>query len=472
MKLIATHFLLNLLACLGTAVAATAERPPNVIVILADDQGAGDSGLMPRNAFIHTPNLDRLARSGVLFDNAYCSSSMCTPSRAGMLTGKYPSRVGIYDVGDALIGVPRGEKFMSQYFQERGYATAMIGKWHLGGELEDYNYPLSRGFDRFWGFLDSTHDYWKADTGSSLIYGSQSHAPIFDQREEVKEIDYLTREITKQSLAFIEENKDRPFFLYIGHHPPHVPLQAPRDVYDKYAGSGYGGKAKITRAMMDVLDEGIGQLLDELDRLGLRDDTIIVYSTDNGGGEPDAHLNWKLRGGKFTFWEGGIRAAPTIISWPGHLPEGKIFGDPVINIDFLPTLLAASGAEPVGPLDGLNLLPHLREGADPLPPRSLHWCLATAKKEFAIRDGDWKLVSTGGGQGLYNLREDPFELRDVAAAHPETAQRLWNKHLDWIKGNVRSLATPEAKDRAKAMRDPAIEAKDYRYSDTFGGERL
>jgi arylsulfatase A-like enzyme len=462
---------LALVALLGSMLAASAERPPNVIVILADDQGVGDSGLMPRNAFIHTPNLDRLARSGVLFDDAYCSSSMCTPSRAGLLTGRYPSRLGIYNVGDSLIGVPRGEKFMSEYFQERGYATAMIGKWHLGGEVEDHNYPLSRGFDRFWGFLDSTHDYWKADTGSSLIYGSQSHAPIFDQREEVKEIDYLTREITEKSLDFIRENKDRPFFLYIGHHPPHVPLQVPRDVYDKYAETGYGNKAKITRAMMDVMDEGIGKVLDELDRLGLRDDTVIVYSTDNGGGEPDAQLNWKHRGGKFTFWEGGIRAAPTIISWPGHLPEGKIFGDPVINIDFLPTLLAATGLEPVGPMDGINLLPYLREGSDPLPQRTLHWCLATAKKEFAIRDGHWKLVSSGGGQGLFNLREDPFEMRDLAAENPDVVKRLWQKHLQWIKGNVPTSATAEARKRAEALRDPEIESRVFRYSDTFGEDR-
>lgn len=466
------HFVFVL--ALGCAFLGSArggeKRKPNVIIILADDQGNADAGFQPHGAFVRTPNLDRLAQRGVVCSNGYASSSMCTPSRAGLLTGKYPSRLGMYDVGDALVGFPRGEELMPEYFKKAGYATALIGKWHLGGELEDYNYPLNKGFDRFWGFLDSTHDYWKADTGSSLIYGHEAFSPIYDQREEVEKIDYLTRDITRKSVEFIEANKDKPFFLYVAYNAAHVPLQVPKDVYDKYGATGYGEKAKVTRAIMEVLDEGVGGIARVLETLGLTKDTIVIYSSDNGGGEPDGQLNGEMRGGKFTFWEGGIRV-PTIVSWPGHLPEGEVYRQPVINIDFLPTVLAAAGISPQAGVEGVDLLPFFRGETKGAPHESLHWSLATAKKDFAIRSGDWKLVRTGGGNGLFNLQEDPSEERDVSREHPDVLARLWDQHLAWTAKNQKTLATPEVKARVKQMGDPAKEAPNYQYSATFGGNR-
>lgn len=451
---------------------ADIKSKPNVVIILADDQGFGDIGFQPHDAFIRTPNIERLAQRGIYFTQGYASSEMCTPSRAGLLSGRYPGALGMYDVGDALIGFPPGQKIMPQYFKELGYATGIVGKWHLGGELEDFNYPLNKGFDRFWGFVDSTHDYWKADTGSSLIYGSRAYSPIYDQRTPVPKIDYLTRDITKEATAFIRDNKDHPFFLYVAYNAAHVPLQAPKEVFDRYANTPYGDKAKTTRAMMEVLDDGVGKILDTLKELKLDDKTIVIYSSDNGGGEPDSQINGDLRGGKFTFWEGGIRV-PTVVSWPGKLPGNKVYTDPIVNLDFLPTLMAAVGGTPEKDIDGVNLLPYLRGEKDGKPHDVLHWSLATARKDFAIRDGDWKLVRTGGGCGLYNLKDDPRELHDLSKEKPKIAEKLWQEHLQWIPQNRPTLSTPEEKARAKAKAaaEPKKSSDSYNYSSTFGGDR-
>jgi len=453
-------------AALGVAELAHGQ-PPNVIVILADDQGYGDVAIQPHNAFVNSPNLDQLARRGIFFTTAYASSSMCTPSRAGLLTGRCPGRLGMYDVSDALIGFPKGQKLMPAYFKDLGYTTGLIGKWHLGGEVADYNHPLNKGFDRFWGFMDSTHDYWRADTGSSLIYGHEAYSPIYDQRTPVAKIDYLTRDITRETLKFIEENKTKPFFLYVAYNAPHVPLQAPKDVYDKYADTGYGEKAKLTRAMQEIEDEGIGQILAALQDFHLTDKTIVIYSSDNGGGEPDGQLNWKLRGGKFVFWEGGIRV-PTIISFPGVLPEGKVFTSPIMNTDFLPTVLALTGGKPEANVEGTDLVPWLTGQKSAPVHDTLHWSMPDATKDFAIRSGDWKLVSTGGGFGLYNLAADPFELSDVSKANPEIVKKLWHDNLAWAKANIPSEATPEARQAAQAKKDPAKAKGSYQYGPSFG----
>jgi arylsulfatase A-like enzyme len=446
---------------------STSNHRPKVILILSDDQGYGDISANSHNAAIATPNIDRIAREGVLFTQGYACAAMCTPSRVGMLSGRHPARLGVYDVsGDSMVSFPREEKIAPQYFKELGYATAAIGKWHVGGELDEfkYNHPLNRGFDRFWGFMGATHDYWKADVGSGADtngrYIECGYNPIFDQHTPVQSMDYLTREISKQGIDFIEANKDRPFFLYLTHHCAHVPLQVPRETYQKYKALGYGDNATTTRAMYDVLDGEIGKLLNKLDELKLTDNTLIIYSSDNGGGEPCSQLNWILRGGKFTLLEGGIRV-PMLMRWPGKIPANKIVDFPVSNLDFLPTMAAACGQKPDRKFEGTNLLPFLMEPKEVSPHDALFWKLPPHTGEYAIRYGDWKLVYTSMGRGLFNLRDDISEMKDMRNAHPELVQKLERMYREWDRQNRPSAFTPEIAKTLK--RNPSKASADHKY---------
>lgn len=448
---------------------------PNIIVILTDDQGYGDTSAGLHDRANYTPNLERLAKRGITFTDGYAAAAMCTPSRATLLSGRYHGRLGIYEVsGDAGMGFPRGEKIMPMYLKEQGYATACIGKWHVGGELPGYEYnrPLNKGFDRFWGFYGSTHDYWKSEPGSGFNttgYQSCGHQPIHDQEEIVQTIKYLTYEITDHSLAFIEANKNRPFFLYVSHHCSHPPLQVPKAIHQQYTGLDYGANATLTRAMYEAMDEGIGKILDQLEQLGIADNTLIFFTSDNGGGDVCAQLNWIYRGGKFDLLEGGIRV-PLIVSWPARLPQNRIYGDPAMNIDFLPTILAAIGARRDPKLEGLNLLPYLK-GQDEMPPRALFWKMPPVFGDYAVRQGDWKLVYTSRGRGLFNLRQDPQELNDLSQQYPETVAQLEARYKQWDQKNIPPVFTPEHQETFMKMEstDP-LDNRNWQYSSTFGDE--
>jgi arylsulfatase A-like enzyme len=326
--------------------------------------------------------------------------------------------------------------------------------------------PTRRGFDRFYGWLDSTHDYWKANTGRSHTHGPCGYAPLWDQETPVDSMDaYLTRELTEKALNFIDRHKDEPFFLYIAHHCSHVPLQVPGETHEKYSPLGSGENTITTRAMYEELDNSIGAVLDRLEQYGLRNNTIIIYQSDNGGGEPEAQLNWIYRGGKFTLLEGGIRV-PTLISWPAGLPVNKTYGHPVINIDFLPTLLAAAGIETEKNFDGINLMPYLKGERKDVPHQELYW---TTGRGFAIRDGDWKLVFTSNGQGLYNLKDDPRELVDMRNELPDKAMQLKEKYDAWNKKNTVVKPSEAEREYVNSVRSHADESlKNWSYSPKFG----
>lgn len=456
-------------------LSRSSSRVPNIIVIFSDDQGYGDTSAGLHDRANYTPNLERLARRGITFTDGYAAASMCTPSRATLLSGRYHGRLGIYDVmGDAGMGFPPGEKIMPQYLKELGYATGCFGKWHVGGDIPGYEYnrPLNKGFDRFWGFYGSTHDYWKSEPGSgfnSTGYHGCGHQPIHDQEDIVQKIKYLTYEITDRSLEFIEENKDRPFFLYIPHHCSHVPLQVPKEIYNEYEDLHYGPNATITRAMYEAMDEGIGKILDRLEQLGIADNTLIFFSSDNGGGDVCAQLSWIYRGGKFDLLEGGIRV-PLMISWPARLPQNRICGDPVMNIDFLPTMLAAIGAPQDPKFEGLNLLPYLR-GQKEIPDRPLFWKMPPGKGDYAVRQGDWKLVYTSRGRGLFNLREDPRELEDLSKAYPARVAQMEELYRQWDLKNIPPVFTAEHRKEFMRMESTdRLDNESWQYSSTFGDE--
>ncbi len=450
-------------------------RRPNVIVILSDDVGYNDCEANAHQTAIHTPNLRRLAEGGVTFTQGYASAPMCTPSRVGLLSGAAPARFGVYDVGgDAAFTWPRGQKILPQLLKEQGYATACIGKWHCGGDIPewDYNHPLRRGFDRFWGFMGSTHDYWKAETGSGFNgagYSSCGYQPIYDQYKVVERIEYLTTDITRQSVRFIEENRERPFFLYLAHHCNHVPIQSPKALYDTYKPLGLGDNTTSTRAMLEEMDRGIGEILDTLEKHGLERDTLVIYSSDNGGGERSGQVNGVFRGGKFTMMEGGIRV-PTLMRWPGRIPANRVYNHPVWNLDFLPTILGALGVTPPEGTEGVNLLPHLAGKVREAPHEALFWKMPESEGDHAVRAGDRKLVFTSMGRGLYDPVSDPGETRDLRGAEPETASRLQALYDAWDRKNRPSLWGPEYHKKYFAPRQSAnpLDNAPRTYSPNFG----
>lgn len=473
----------SLAVCFGATVQvngnpAETRRPPNVIIFLADDQGPADVAKGQHRTPVDAPNFARLADRGIVFTDAYAPSPMCTPSRVGLLSGIHPARFGIYDVGgDSVITFPEEQRLISEFLKDRGYATGMIGKWHAGGMVErwGFNHPLERGFDRFWGFLGSTQDYFDPRIGSGFNgtgYTSCGYNPIYDQRDVVESIEYLTDDITRQAVSFIEENGDSPFFLWISHHAPHVPLQVPRESYDRYAPLGLGRASTITRAMQWHMDMGLGAVMDKLEELGVDDNTLIIYSSDNGGSERSGQLNGDLRGGKFTAMEGGIRV-PMAVSWPAVLPQGRVYTEPVWNLDYAPTIHAAVTGEELAGVEGVNLLPHLLGEVDKAPHEALYWKMPPAVGEHAIRSGDWKLTRSRIGIGLFNIRQDPGERHDLSAGHPDLVDRLERMYAEWDEENQESPWTQEYRQLYQAPRvsDNPLENKDWRYSDTFGEPR-
>ncbi len=451
---------------------------PNVVLILADDLGVNDCAADDHRTAIYTPNLLRLAKAGVTFTEGYASASMCTPSRVGLLSGRYPARFGVYDVsGDASYTWPQEQVIFPQYFKAAGYRTGIIGKWHCGGEIEKwaYNHPLERGFDRFWGFMGSTHDYFDPTPGSGVNgagYWSCGYNPIYDQHDVVQKLNYLTDDIAEQSVRFIRENKERPFFLYVAHHCPHVPLQVPKAVHEKYLPLGYRENTTVTRAMDEVLDRAVGLVLDELEKQGLRENTLVIFSSDNGGSERCGQLNNILRGGKFSVMEGGIRV-PILMSWPGHLPEDVVFCDPVWNLDFLPTALAAVDIKTAELLEGVNLLPYLSGEKNTAPHEALFWRQPAEMEAYAVRSGDWKLVYSKLGRGLYDLKKDPGETVDVRSQYPEVTGRLQKMYDRWDIGNRPSFWNSEYQKKYLSRRtsENELENKSYKYKTTFGEVR-
>lgn len=464
---------------------------PNVIVIMTDDMGSADIDPMPHSALAHTPNISRLAEQGITCTQAYASAPMSLPSRVGLLTGCYPAHNGAYKV-DTVQGLPQEGQTLGEYMHEGGYATAMIGKWHAGGEFTEWQRPENRGFERTFYWHDSTHDYWSADTGRTNTWGAVGYAPIYNQGTPIEHYDtgYLTTDIAQHTLDFVDDNHHRPFFLYVCHHCSHRPLQVPREVYDKYAELGHERSLTAARAMYDILDDFVGQLLDKLNSYGIGENTLIIFSSDNGGGETDGQLNHTSRGGKFTLTEGGLRV-PMIFSWPAVLPAGRIYSQPIINLDFLPTIIAAAGIAPQQEHDGVNLLPHLQGTTKAAPHEVLCWTNGDEpnyqsegwsrentpelfgypfeKGDFAVRKGDWKLVSTVGSVGLFNLREDRAELHDRSGDEPEVYNDLLESYKAWAAGLTQQSYTPEMVEQMKAAQRKVAPLKgSYKYNDMFG----
>ena len=412
------------------ALASGTARRPNILVIVADDLGYADPGFQGGRD-VPTPRLDALAASGVRCTSGYVSGPYCSPTRAGLLTGRYQQRFGHeFNPGQAAanveFGLPLSEKTLPELLRAGGYRTGLVGKWHLG-QAEKF-LPQSRGFEEYFGFLGGAHPY--LPEGSVEKPGNA----IRRGREPVNEPEYLTRAFAREAVSFIDRHREEPFFLLLTFNAVHGPLQAPADEAERFAGIA-DPRRRAYAGMLTELDVAVGRVLDRLDETKLADDTLVVFISDNGGPPANASSNGVLRGHKASTWEGGVRV-PFVVRWPGKLPAGKTFDRPVIQLDILPTALAAAGvpASEGVQLDGVDLVPHLAGTVETDPHDRLYWRFG---EQTAIRAGDWKLVKANGVSApiLVNLAEDIGESSDRSAANPDkkleldSAWREWNGQL-------------------------------------------
>ncbi len=444
------------------AASQPSAAPPNLIVILTDDQGYHDVGFNGCKD-IPTPNLDSIASNGVRFSNGYVSYPVCSPSRAGLLTGRYEQRFGHernpqWEPDNPGSGLPLAETTLAQVLGQAGYHSGIIGKWHLG--CHPALHPLQRGFNEFFGFLGGGHRYLPEEL--TLSEAAQAHNEadsyrlrILRNHEPVTTTHYLTDEFSDEAVRFIRRGSHQPFFLYLAYNAPHAPLEAPEKYLDRFPAIK-NPQRRTYAAMISAVDDGVGRILTELRSQGLEDKTLVFYLSDNGGPlQANASNNDPLRGAKSTPWEGGWRV-PFAVQWPGRLPKGEVYDYPVISLDIFATIAALANAtnDPARPLDGVNLMPYLT-GLKKDPPHDTLYLRMYDRGAFAVRRGDHKLVieKAGSRPELFDLAHDIRESRDLAGQETllpvledlENRRAAWNRQL--VPPAFRGLAQPAAKPR-------------------------
>jgi arylsulfatase A-like enzyme len=447
-----TVFLAIALALVGaSAQAMTGSEPaprPNVIIILADDLGWADLGCYG-STYHRTPHLDRLARDGMRFTDAYAACPVCSPTRAAIMTGKYPARLNLTDwlpgrpdrPDQRLLRpvitqhLPLDAPTVAELLHADGYATGHVGKWHLGGAGFE---PQRRGFD------SNVAGNQRGSPPSYFAPYQDKQGQFLPGLEKAESGEYLTDRLTSAAEKFLEQYRERPFFLYLAHYAVHIPLQAKADLTAKYPAGGKPGTQNnpIYAAMVESLDESVGRLRAKLADLGLTDRTVLLFTSDNGGlcttegPNTPSTINTPLREGKGYLYEGGIRE-PLLVYWPGVTRAGGVSNAPVCSIDFLPTILDICKVKKDVPVDGVDLVPLLKGGAAP-GREALYWHYPHYSNQGgrpggAIRAGDWKLIEfyEQGRQELYDLKADPGEHRNRIADKPEVARELLGKLSAW-----------------------------------------
>lgn len=430
----------SLIACFAAgALFAAAPTRPNILFIVGDDMGYADVGFHGCRD-IPTPHLDALAASGVRFTNGYVSGPYCSPTRAGLLTGRYQTRFGHeFNPGGGESGLPPAETTIANRLKAAGYATALVGKWHLGSRTDLQ--PQRRGFDEFFGFLGGAHSYFNP---TGMLRGT----------EPIKELDYMTDAFGREAAAFIARNRERPWFLYLAFNAVHTPMDATKERLAKFA-SISDSKRRAYAAMMSAMDDNIGLVLRRLRETGQERNTLVCFISDNGGPAMpgvtvNGSVNTPLRGSKRTTLEGGIRV-PFLVAWPGRLPPAT-YPQPVIQLDLAATALTAAGIDAAADrrLEGVDLLPFLTGAKSGAPHEALYWRFG---QQMAVRAGDFKLVRYDGNADtltgarnqppsalkLYNLATDIGEERDLATKMPEKVRELQATWDAWNAGNVKPL---------------------------------
>lgn len=471
--------LVELAGAFSTVFAADAAERPNIVFIMADDLGNADLGY--RGSDIQTPNIDKLATEGVRLESFY-GEPVCTPSRAALMTGRYPMRYGLQTpviFPSHTYGLPTDERTLPEALQDAGYHTMMVGKWHLGHADRKY-WPQNRGFDYFYGNVVGEVDYFTRDRGGVIDWQRNG--------EFLKEDGYYTQLIGDDAVRLIEEHDgEKPFFLYFASLAPHAPYQAPKEAIEKYASIEDEARRKYA-AMITCLDDQVGRVVAALEKKGLRENTIILFASDNGGatsalfatgarspeergesggvelGHQPPASNRPLRGGKGSLHEGGVRV-PAFANWPGKL-QPRVVQEPLHMVDVMPTLLALAGGEGSSdhPFDGKDMWGTLSEGK-PSPNEDI--LINVEPIRGAVRKGDWKLLKVAtlpGKTELYNLADDPGETKNVADQHPEGLRDLEDRLMkyareqrpaEWIKAQPQFLGA-----QGKTMLDPDFDIDD------------
>lgn len=404
---------------------------PNIVVILTDDQGYADFSFNPHHPTeVNTPNMDALANEGIYFSQAYTSGNTCSPTRAGLMTGRYQHRVGIYDSGEGGSGMPLDQVLFPQYLKPEGYVCGAFGKWHLGLTPE-YN-PISRGFDEFYGFMGrGAHDYYELDNLDD---------PLFRGLNKITDEGYLTNLLTEEAVDFIKRNKEQPFFCYLAYNAVHTPAQAPaEDVADFNTGDSI---RNILMAMLRHLDNGVGEVVKTLKDEGLWENTLLFFLTDNGGSSAMSANNSPLRGFKQMNYEGGIRT-PFVVTWPAKFQGGKSIETPIISLDILPTVLEAVGIEQDmdKPFDGKSIIP-LLSGETKSQHEMLFWTEGGTEGEWAVRYGKWKLVAVKSQIELFDLETDPSEIVNLAVQYPDTLEHMVIAFENWLNEMEEPMQIP------------------------------
>lgn len=426
------------------------EKKPNFIVIMTDDQGYGDLSCMGNTDFV-TPNIDSLAKSGVRFTDWYAGSPVCSPSRACLMTGRYPGNAGVRAIlagHRKASGLTPKVPTLASALKKEGYQTNLVGKWHLG--LAEECRPNRNGYDYFYGFMAGCIDYY-----SHIFYWGMADGhtnPTHDLWENEREIydngEYFTDLVTRKAVERIRVcgQKEEPFFLFVGYNAPHYPMHAPRKYMDRFAHLPWD--RQVMAAMISAVDDGVGDIVDELKRQGIYENTCIFYQSDNGpsresrnwmDGREDPYyggLPGGLKGHKYSLFEGGIRV-PGIFSYPGKVPGNQVIHEPCGAMDIFPTLLKEAGGNPGDyELDGRDIMEVMTQGASS-PHREIFWEM---EEQTAVRRGDYKLVLNGvleEGEGiqdpvfLSDLSKDPSESRNLAEELPELTRELTEQALAW-----------------------------------------
>ena len=412
--------LLSILALVASQVGSAATQP-NLVIFYADDLGWGELGCQG-DAEIPTPHIDSIAKNGIRFTNGYVAATYCSPSRAGLMTGRYPTRFGHeFNSVANVTGLRLDQTTLANRLKTLGYATAAIGKWHLGGGPE-YR-PTRRGFDEFFGTLANTPFFHPTNFVDSRV--SNDVKAITDPTF------YTTDAYAERALDWMKKNASKPYFLYLPFNAQHAPLQAPKKYLERFP-KITDEKRQLFAAMMAAMDDAIGRVLAQVRAMGQEENTIFFFISDNGGPTSSTtSKNGPLRGFKMTTYEGGPRI-PYLMQWKGKIPAGKTYDFPVMNLDVLPTAITAAGGkvDSAWKLDGVDLIPYLTGANAARPHPTLYWRYGP---QWAIRHGDMKLVVSKGGSGqpeLYNLATDIGEAKDLASAQPakvKELQALWDK---------------------------------------------
>ena len=437
-RFLSIAIILNLFSC-GTSN----NKPPNVIVIISDDQGYADVGFHGSNE-IFTPNIDRIAKNGVVFSEGYVSYAVCSPSRAGLITGRYQNRFGysrniLLAPNDSLMGLPLSEQTLPDVLNNVDYKTKAIGKWHLGAHKSLV--PEKRGFDEFFGFLIGGHRYFPEDLTLNDLTEARRQmdgyiTKIYDNGKRINTKKYLTEELSDNAVKFIEDNSDNPFFLYLSYNAPHTPLQATTKDLERNKHIDIE-KRQTYAAMVSSMDDGIGLILDKLEQKNIFENTIVFFFSDNGGVEwYNFSDNGPLRGIKGDFFEGGIRV-PFTMQWPNKIKPGTIYDKPIIALDIFATVASAAKAEKYikNEIDGVNLIPYLSGNKSGSPHEYLYW--KNPDKDIdVIRDDRYKYLRIKNDEYIFDLKNDISEESNIIDLSKPIYDRLKSQFKLWEKDMI------------------------------------